>query len=60
MPSATWQLIPLDEMVSIVRGEVQFTSDPAILYCVSQATETIATQIHRGVLSKSLDRGGEK
>jgi len=53
----SWELIPMDKIASIVRGEVQFTSDPNILYCASRATELINNQLNRGVLSKSIDGG---
>ncbi len=53
----TWQMLPYHQMVSQVKGKVQFTADPSILYVCRRSTTNLEDPLWRGELAKSTDGG---
>jgi hypothetical protein len=53
----TWTMQHTKDFVSTVKGKVQFSSDPNILYAVRRATSNINDPLLRGELTKSTDGG---
>ncbi|MBK8567314.1 MAG: DUF4832 domain-containing protein [Saprospiraceae bacterium] len=53
----TWQMLHYQEMVSQVKGKVQFTSDPSVLYVCRRSTTNLTDPWWRGELAKSTDGG---
>ncbi|MBL7827460.1 MAG: hypothetical protein JNJ57_12560 [Saprospiraceae bacterium] len=50
-----WQLLP--QIVSTVKGKVQFTSDPNIQYMVRRSTTNLNDPLQRGEIAKTTDGG---
>ncbi len=53
----SWELIHMDQLTSTTKSDIQFTSDPNIMYVISRSLEMINNQLNRGILSKSIDGG---
>ncbi|MFN0033849.1 MAG: PKD domain-containing protein [Saprospiraceae bacterium] len=53
----TWKMMHTDQFVNTVKGKVQFTSDPNILYAVRRSTTNLDDPLWRGELAKSTDGG---
>lgn len=53
----TWKMQPCQNIVSMVKGKVQFTSDPNILYTIRRSTTNLNDPLFRGELAKSADGG---
>ncbi|MFN0214631.1 MAG: DUF4874 domain-containing protein, partial [Saprospiraceae bacterium] len=53
----SWQMQDCQDLVSTVKGKVQFTSDPNILFTCSRSTTNLNDPIFRGELAKSTDGG---
>lgn len=53
----TWQMLPYQQMVSQVKGKVQFTSDPSVMYVCRRSTTNLEDPWWRGELAKSTDGG---
>ena len=52
-----WEMQAAQSLVSTVKGKVQFTSDPNILYTVRRSTTNLNDPLWRGELAKSTDGG---
>jgi hypothetical protein len=53
----TWQMLPTQTIVSTVKGKVQFSADPNILYTVRRSTSNLNDPLLRGELAKTTDGG---
>jgi hypothetical protein len=53
----TWEMQRYENLVSRVKGKVQFTSDPQILYSLSRSRTNFDDPWWRGELVKSVDGG---
>ena len=53
----SWEMIDDENLVSTVKSDMQFTSDPDIMYFLNKSLDIISTQLFRGVLAKSIDGG---
>lgn len=53
----TWRLQPNQQLVSQVKGKVQFTSDPNILFVCRRSVSNQNDPLWRGELAKSTDGG---
>lgn len=54
---AQFELLPFEELLSTVKGKVQFTSDPNVMYSVSRSLTNEESPLFRGELRKSIDAG---
>ncbi len=53
----TMKMLDYPNLVSTVKGKIQFTSDPNILYVVRRDMDNAADPFWRGELAKSIDGG---
>lgn len=53
----SWQVQHYNQVVSVVKGQIQFTSDPAILYTIGRSLTNLESPLFRGVPLQSLDGG---
>lgn len=53
----SWQMQHYDQLVSQVKGKIQFSSDPNILYVCRRSTSNLNDPLWRGELAKSTDGG---
>ncbi len=53
----TWQIQHYNQLVSQVKGQVQFTSNPTIQYTLSRSLTNTADPLFRGEPKKSIDGG---
>ena len=52
-----WQLLPSQEMVSSVKGKIQFTANPTVVYAVGRSLSNTEDPLFRGAIMKSTDAG---
>lgn len=52
-----WTMIPNQMLVGTVKGKIQFTQKPNILYTVRRSTTNLSDPLFRGELAKSTDGG---
>lgn len=52
-----WTLIPYQQNVSTVKGKIQYTNDPNILYVVNRSLDPTHTPWYQGRTMKSTDGG---
>ena len=55
--AASWAVQPYTQLVSSVKGKVQFTSDPDILYVCRRSRTNLDDPLWRGEIAKSTDGG---
>ena len=53
----TWTMQHTEDFVSTVKGKVQFSADPNILYAIRRSTTNLNDPLLRGELAKSTDGG---
>jgi photosystem II stability/assembly factor-like uncharacterized protein len=53
----TWDLIPFQQLLSQVKGQVQFTSDPQVMYSLHRSLTNTESPLFRGEIAKSTDGG---
>lgn len=53
----TWKLQPSQQLISMVKGKVQFTSDPNMMYVCHRSTTNLDDPLWRGEIAKSTDNG---
>lgn len=51
----SWSLIPYTQQVSTVKGKIQYTNDPDILYVVNRSQDPNHTPWYQGRTMKSID-----
>ncbi|MCC7245819.1 MAG: PKD domain-containing protein [Saprospiraceae bacterium] len=53
----TWRMIPNDQLTSTVKGKIQFTSDPNLLFAVGRTRNLQSDPWYKGGLVRSQDGG---
>ena len=53
----SWEIYPYDQIVSVVKGKIQFTSNPDTLYTISRSLTNQQDPLFRAVPVRSTDAG---